>query len=182
MQYVSFLLIPIAIMLLFSWSKNSNAKKEIMMSPDSLVLKPGLLVLIVGVAGSVFFALLIVLMYAFPNDTASIWIALSFGLFIILGVFLIVHYFTYRISFNDENIIKYRIFKNRIIDYKNISYMKLVGNDNTPSRTLGLYNANNKSLLKFDSMCIGFDLAIKKLEALNIRMETKPYNTFKDLR
>lgn len=82
----------------------------------------------VGLICSLVFILFFLLMVIFPNDSAEIWVGLLFGIFILLGMYLMwasyiwkIHiyrsdnYFIYVSSFGK----KYQIKYSDIIEYKN---------------------------------------------------------------
>lgn len=92
----------------------------------------------IGLSCSIFFLLLFVLMIIFPNDTAEIWVAVLFGIFILLGLSIIwaTYFWEIHIYRNDEYFIyitsfgnKHKIYYFDIINYKNgENYIKLKTN------------------------------------------------------
>jgi len=82
----------------------------------------------IGLICSIFFLILLVLMVTFPNDNADIWVGVSFGIFILLGLYIIwaTYFWKIHIYRNDEYFIyvssfgkKHKIYYFDIIDYKN---------------------------------------------------------------
>jgi hypothetical protein len=92
----------------------------------------------IGLSCSIFCLLLFVLMIVFPNDTADIWVAVLFGIYIFLGLYIVwaTYFWKIHIYRNDEYFIyvtsfrsKHKIQYSDIIDYKNgENYIKLKTN------------------------------------------------------
>jgi len=81
----------------------------------------------VGLVCSIFSATLFLLMMLFPNDTAAIWVGIEFWIFILLGLYMFVTSFIWKINiFKEKDYflytnsfgIKYEIHYSDILFYK----------------------------------------------------------------
>lgn len=81
----------------------------------------------VGIVCAIFFLCLIIFMTVFPNGSAELWVYLVFSLFVILGLYLILESYLWKIKVNKRedyyDLIssfgrKYRVFYAEIIHYK----------------------------------------------------------------
>jgi hypothetical protein len=71
-----------------------NKKNTVNISPMYLV---------VGITGSLFFLLCILSMWIFPNGTESLFAYIVSGLFVILGIIIILYCLLWRIEYDDES-------------------------------------------------------------------------------
>lgn len=161
-------------------SNKATAKKEAGMSKNSFAVRPNSLSLIVGIAGFMFCLLIIVMMYAFPNDTDSTWVAVGFGVGSFLGLWLIINYFIFRVIFTSDKVIIFNWFKKSEYKLADLTSAKLIGCDESVAYELKLY-IDDKRIISFDSQCIGFNFAVKRIEELGISISKQDHNTFKEL-
>ena len=103
-------IIAVILGVLLLYNKKSSRKEAISnLSKNHVVLKLPTMYLWVGCIDVSVFTAFIFLMYYYPNDTAALWIYVVFGLFELLGIFLVVATLLWRIDvFRDKNFFVYR--------------------------------------------------------------------------
>ena len=79
----------------------------------------------VGVVCTIFFLLFIILMTLFPNGTAETWVYFGFGAFVLLGVYLIVASYLWKIDIYKNEV--YFIYVSSFGRKYKIDYSSIVG-------------------------------------------------------
>ena len=123
---------------------------------------------IVGVLGTLLFSIILFVMYFFPNGTEATWVFIGFGLFWLLGIYIIL-FCILRITYNEEYFI-YRSMFGRVtkVQYSDITKIKRYKN-----KDVFLYTKNRRYFV--DYYAIGSDefLEVVSRKALVIKPTTQ---------
>lgn len=110
MRYLSYVIIPIVLGLLFSLARKENdiALKDY--NGDLFVMRLPKIYGCIGAISSIFFIGLFILMILYPNDTAEIWVGAVFIGFSILSLSLVISYTKWRILIYKDYILYITMF------------------------------------------------------------------------
>lgn len=104
----------------------------------------------VGLVGDIVFSTGIILMYAFPNGTGGLWVAIIFSLFILMGIYIMLLVVNWRIVY-DDNGFKYKTFLGRSFHFKYEDVKRIKRTKNN------IYLYTERRILYIETMAIGVD-------------------------
>ena len=109
-RFIVPLLIAILLGTLWLHIRRRNGKRLMEnLQKEHIVIKFPAVYLVVGCTTVVIFSFLLVLLCCYPNDTVTIWVLLAFGVFDLLGIFLITSTLLWRIDvFREKPFFRYR--------------------------------------------------------------------------
>lgn len=141
-QILTRVLTAVGILLIFKCVMNEKVRElRANLKNDHIIVHLPLVFRWVGLVDVVVFSLFISLMYCFPSIVTGgrdIWINLAFGVFILIGLFIIIITFTWRIDiFRSEDYFIIRTFlgKSYTIKYSDIISYKITKDMNIIIKT-----------------------------------------------
>lgn len=82
--------------------------------------------LIAGIVGILFFSVILLMMILFPNDSADFLVFLGFGIFMAMGIVLILSWLIWRVEYDDEVFVYHsKLGHKTTVPYSSISKIKL---------------------------------------------------------
>lgn len=171
MRYLSYLIIPLVIAVVLVGINREGSKAEKGMDENNFVVRQSKIVMWIGIICALFFGVLIILMSAFPNDTAQWWVYLIFFLFVILGTVLAVHCMIWALKISGDEIRHTAIFKKeQSISFGDITKVKIKRLQNNQMEEIKVYS-HDKKVFSVESYCRGYHILIARLQKEGVAFE-----------
>ena len=152
---IAFAIIPIVLYIIFYFIDKHNDKEIIKnLTENHVVIKTPTAFLWIGIFGSLFCSICLLIMIFFPNGTETWWVFIIFGSFDLLGLYIIFNTLIWKIEiFKDKEYFLYKpLFKTYKINYNDCLYFTkkdngvLVIKTNTKTVNANAFFTNNEFL------------------------------------
>ena len=172
MNYLSFLLIPIVVGLVFTGIKKDVLNREKNMDENNFVIRQSRVVFWVGIICLFVFSVLIVVISIFPDETVDFFTYAVFSLFLCLGLGLTLHSLSWSVRITGGEMQLNTMFKRGETYTFAMLDKAVMKKQNTPAEQLILY-ANSKKLFAVDKQYSGYHVLLSRLINEQIKFDVR---------
>jgi len=163
----------VVVTILFAIISKKVAKTEKNMDKNDFVISQSKMIMWVGIVCFLFFSTLIVFMSIYSNDTAVLWVYLTFILFALGGAAMALFCIGWKVKIIGNKIQYKSFFKHKkTFTFDDIRYIKIKHSafpyQTTITTTIILYSKGMKKLLTVESNCVGYNIFVERLKQKGI--------------